>query len=170
MKYFFTYLSGTEMVESNLNAEYLQYKFHNEILYKLREGTVHNFRNTHKEIKFTAPVFRYIWNGFDLFNAVSQGEISFKIIGKSLFVSYKFFFWEYLIIALLFSLPAFFSMLTTNIAYSVLYLILVWTIYFLSTILTSYWFVRFLNKTAKKFEAELEKEASPSNNSASKSA
>lgn len=170
MKYFLTYLSGTERVSSDLDAENLQYKFYNEILFKLKEATVHNFRNSHKRIKFSAPIFRFIWNGFDLFNAVSQGEISFKIIGKSLFVSYKFFFWEYLIIALLFSLPAFFSMLATNIAYSVIYLILVWTIYFLSTILASYWFVRFLNKTAKKFEAELEKEASPSNNSAYKSA
>jgi len=153
MRYFFTYLSETERISTHLNAENLQYKFYNDFLYKLKEGTVHNFRNTHKEIKFTGPIFRHIWNGFDVFNAVSSGEISFSIIGKSLFVSYKFYFWEYFVIALLFSIPAFFSMMP-NIAFRIIYLLVVWIIYMIATSLSSFRFKRYLFKTVKKYEEE----------------
>ena len=154
MRYFFTYLTETERINSDIPASHLQASLYNIVLRKLQDSTVHNFRNTHETINFRSPVFRFVWNGFDLFNAVSAGEITFKIIGKSLYLKYKFFFWEFFVIAILFSIPAIFSLMP-NTAFRVIYFLSVWIIYFISTVLAAHRFENYIKKLVKQIELSM---------------
>jgi hypothetical protein len=151
MRYFFTYLEDTEEIEADINHFRIQSLLYDEILSQLRDSNVSNFQNNLDTIKFKAPVFRFVWNGFNLFNPVSNGEIKFtKSHDKATYVTYKFYFWEFFIYAILFStIPIFSTFLIP--AVKILLLLIIWIIYALSTLLAAHRFENFMKKRIEKY-------------------
>jgi len=149
MKYFFTYLTETERVESKVKPLVFHDLLTKEIVNDLRDSYMKNVFVREGKIKFVGNIFRFVWNGFNVFNPINRGEISFKNIGKGTYISYKIFFWEFFIIAMLFSLvPA--LGIFPNFAFRVLGLIFIWGVYLASTLLSAHRFENYLKKVVLK--------------------
>lgn len=149
MRYFFTYLTETERTESNLPSKKFNDILISSISNKLRNSYIHNLTNREKKVTFSAPIFRFVWNGFNLFNPISKGEVSLKNIGKGTYISYKLYFWEFFIISLLFSIIPLMCIFPNNI-FRFIVLSIIWMIYIISTIIATNRFENYLRKLVDK--------------------
>lgn len=143
MRYFFTHLIETERAESHLPKERFNKVFLDSFLLKLRNSYIHKITHKEKKVKFTAPVFRFVWNGFNLLNPISKGEVSLKNIGKGTYISYKLYFWEFFLYSLLFSLIPFLGIFPDNF-YRFIVFGIIWMIYAISTIIATNRFENYL--------------------------
>ncbi len=151
MKYYFTYLKETERVEAPFAPEKVKNTFHSAILDLIKSSKIHNLTHNSSTIKFKAPLFRFTWNGFNLFNPVSNGKIDFEIIGNSLYVSYIFYFWEFFAYAMLFSIFPLFSSFMPGWL-KILLIFLIWAFYIVSSLLAAHRFENFLKNIISEAE------------------
>jgi hypothetical protein len=151
MKYFFTYLEETERVETIFDNQKVKETFKLAILDLLKSSKIHNLTNNSNSIKFKAPLFRFTWNGFNLFNPVSNGRIKIEEIGNSLYVSYTFYFWEFFVYSLIFStFPLLSSFMPGWV--KILSLLIIWSIYIISSLLAAHRFENFLKNIISEAE------------------
>ena len=155
MRYFFTHLVETERVKSNLPQKEFNDIIISSISNKLRNSYVHNLTNRDNKISFSAPIFRFVWNGFNLFNPISKGEVSLKNIGKSTYISYKLFFWEFFFIALIFSIIPIMCIFP-HLVFRYLVLGIIWMIYTISTLIATNRFENYLRKLVRDNKGEEE--------------
>lgn len=151
MKYLLLHIKETEKIESKLLSKEINNSLQKFILTKIRNSSIHNITEQNNIIKFKAPVFRFAWNGFNLFNPISKGSVQFSIKNNIPYFSYHFFFTEFFIYALIFSSIPIFSLYIESI-YKIIALLIIWIIYFISTMLAAHRFENFV----KKFLMELE--------------
>lgn len=151
MKYFFIQIIETEEIKTELNHEELKESLHDLILLKVRESYIHNITHNKDYIKFKAPIFRFVWNGFNVFNPISKADIRIESKNNKLELKYNFFFFEFFILALIFSAIPFITMLP-DIVYRILFFLGIWVIYFISTMLASHRFENFIKKHIAKLE------------------
>lgn len=154
MQYYFTHLTETERVESSLPHEK-----HNEILIdsiskKLRKSYIHNLTNRDDKITFSAPLFRFVWNGFNLLNPVSKGEVSLRNVGKGTYISYKLFFFEFFIYSLIFSIIPLLGIFPNNF-FRFLVFGIIWMIYAISTIIATNRFENYLRNLTEDIEKDV---------------
>lgn len=149
MRYFFVNVVETERVESEDKPLTFYELLTEEIVNDLKSAYMKKYSVEEKKIKFVGNIFRFVWNGFNVFNPVYKGEISFKNIGKGTYITYKIFFWEFFAIALLFSLiPA--LAIFPDIAFRILALIFIWGVYLAATLLATHRFENYLKKVVEK--------------------
>ncbi|MBN2663261.1 MAG: hypothetical protein JXR68_06395 [Bacteroidales bacterium] len=154
MKYFFTHIKETERVQSKDKPLTFHELLSAEIVNDLRNSYMKNILVEEKKIKFVGNIFRFVWNGFNVFNPIYKGEISFKIIGRGTYISYKIFFWEFFVIALLFSLiPA--LGIFPNFAFRMVALFIIWGFYLGSTLLSVHRFENYLKNVVMKKGGEI---------------
>lgn len=154
MKYFFTHIKETERVQSKDNPLTFHELLSDEIVNDLRNSYMKNISVEENKIKFVGNIFRYVWNGFNVFNPIYKGEISFKNIGKGTYISYKIFFWEFFVLAMLFSLiPA--LGIFPNFAFRILALLFIWGFYLGSTLLSVHRFENYLKNVVMKKGGEI---------------
>ncbi len=145
MRYFFTHLTETERTESHLSQKKFDELLINSLTENLHNAYIHNITKLNKNIKFKAPFFRFVWNGFNLFNPISKGEIYLENIGNGTYVTYKLVFLEFFIYCFLFSSIPFFGFFPNHIFRFVVFGI-IWFIYLLSTLIATHRFEIFLKK------------------------
>ncbi|MEA3450598.1 MAG: hypothetical protein U9Q83_01700 [Bacteroidota bacterium] len=145
MKYFLVQIIETEEIETKLNHNELKESLHNLILSKIRESYIHNITHNNDYIKFKAPIFRLVWNGFNLFNPISKADIRIESKNNKLQLKYNFFFFEFFVYALIFSATPFIAMLP-DIVYRILFFLGIWVIYFISTMIAAHRFENFIKK------------------------
>ncbi len=154
MRYFFTHLVETERAESDLPKDRFNSVFLDSFLLQLDKSFVHKI-TTHKEkIKFTAPVFRFVWNGFHFLNPISKGEISLKRIGKGTYISYKLYFWEFFILSIIFSTIPLLGIFP-NMMFRVIFLLIIWMIYAISTLIAVNRFEIYLRKLVDEINSNV---------------
>ena len=153
MKYFFIQIIETEEIKTELNHDELKESLHDLILSKVRESYIHNITHNNDYIKFKAPIFRFVWNGFNVFNPISKADIRVESKNNKLELKYNFFFFEFFILALIFSATPFITMLP-DIVYRILIFIGIWVIYFISTMIASHRFENFIKKHIAKLEEQ----------------
>ncbi|MBN2893011.1 MAG: hypothetical protein JXL97_14175 [Bacteroidales bacterium] len=156
MRYFFTHLTETERTESLLPKERFNEVLVSSIAKKLRNSYIHNITHHEKKINFSAPVFRFVWNGFNLFNPISKGEISLKNIGRGTYISYKLFFWEFFIYCMLFSIIPFMGIFPNNF-FRFIVLGIIWMIYAISTLIATNRFEIYLKKLVDEINLNVKK-------------
>lgn len=107
-------------------------------------------------IKFWGPIFRYVWNGFNVINNVSSGfvKIDFTTDKKFCVLEYNFYFYELFVIYSLFSLIAFLGIFPNNF-YRVLYFVGVYLIYFINVLITSIFFEKSIKKNLKNLGIQI---------------
>ncbi|OQY02554.1 MAG: hypothetical protein B6I20_06810 [Bacteroidetes bacterium 4572_117] len=71
---------------------------------RLEKSYVFHRNIFHRRIDFKGSIFRFAWNGWDLFNTISNGEIEFESKDQKTYISHKIYFTETFTIALLFTL------------------------------------------------------------------
>jgi len=79
-------------------------------------------------IGFEAPVFRYAWNGFNLFNGITKGEMEIVNARQQLYVKYKLIFTEVFVLCSIFSIIPFMGMFETLLHRAIAFGI-IWAVY-----------------------------------------
>lgn len=150
MKYLFAYLSETERVKLSQAPGKFNQKILNEVNKKLKNAYMKSISCENDSISFVGNIFRFVWNGFNLFNPIYSGKIEMEIIGKSSYITYKLFFWEFFIIALLFSLIPILGIFP-NFMFRFIVFAIIWMIYIISTLIATHRFENFLKKKVLKY-------------------
>ncbi len=129
MPYNFISLEEQVQVPALIPYEY----FRDEFLYRFK-NYLHEFaymqRISLKDnlLQFSGPLFRFVWNGWNMFNPVSNGQIQVFGQGKYFIVRYKIYFWEFFVYSLIFSTIAVYGFFPGAI-FRFLYLVLVWGLF-----------------------------------------
>ncbi len=129
MPYNFVNLEEQVLVPALIPYEY----FRDEFLYRfsnyLREfAYMQKVSVNDNSLIFSGPPFRFVWNGWNMFNPVSNGQIQVFRQGKYFAVEYKIFFWEFFVYSLLFSTIAIYGFFP-NAVLRFLYLLVVWSFF-----------------------------------------
>jgi hypothetical protein len=104
-------------------------------------------------LRFRGSIFRFAWNGWNLFNTISSGEIEFTEEGGYPFIRHKIFFNELLYIALIFNLiPIFTFKFEPNL--SVLVFIGIWLFYAINYFIGIFRFNSYISETLIKVNIE----------------
>jgi hypothetical protein len=103
VSYPFSY-SRKKTYRLNCNETLFSSAFNQSILKKLEFSYITGIDTTENSIVFIGPIFRFVWNGWDLLNGVSKGRIHYKIEKNEFFIEYKIYFFESFFIALAFSI------------------------------------------------------------------
>jgi hypothetical protein len=105
MTIFFFHHSKTFSIKTFKQPEDFKKEFFRIFRDKLKTSYVSDIVQTEDTIRFKAPIARFAWNGWNVFNPVSRGSIYLKSYKGSVQVKYQFCFLEFLTIALLMSIP-----------------------------------------------------------------
>ena len=94
----------TEQIVPTIPTDEFSEEFFTSIENRLIKSHIVNIKKGHNKLFFKGVIFRFVWNGWNLFNGISKGE--FRIIEKDdkVYLSWKIHFFEYFIIALLFTI------------------------------------------------------------------
>ncbi len=134
MSYSFIGLAERVFLPAEVPSNYFKDRFLTKFEVFLRQKSyIQDVKVADNSLIFRGPMFRFVWNGWNMFNPVSNGQIS--IYGKSgmFWVEYKIFFWEFFFIAMLFSTIAFFG-LFPSFVFRAAYLLIIWSIYIFHTL------------------------------------
>jgi len=156
MRYYFAYLTETERVNTFLPQQKFNELYLDAVKKEIKNSYIHNLTHRDNIVKFDAPIFRFVWNGFNMLNAVSKGEVSIKNIGQGAYISYKLFFWEAFIIAIIFSTLPFIAFFPDNFL-RILFFVVVWIIYIIATTVATNRFENYLKNLANKINFTTEK-------------
>jgi hypothetical protein len=93
---------------------------------KLNQSYISTIERTEDTIRFKAPVSRFAWNGWNVFNPVSHGLVCLKDVFGDLKIEYRFCFWEFFAIALLMSFPGIIALTSGLANWGIAFLVLDW--------------------------------------------
>jgi len=96
--------------------------------YLREKAYVHNIIRQGNILKYKAPPFRFVWNGWNLFNPVSHGSFYVVKAGNNIVISYKIWSLEYFVYSLLFSTVALYGFFPGKF-FRLLYFVVVWMLY-----------------------------------------
>jgi hypothetical protein len=95
---------------------------------KLTESYIFNYKVDGNCIEFNGTVFRFAWNGWNLFNTISYGKIEFTSEDDRPFISHQIKFTEAFVIAIIFNLIPLFT-LKYDPDWSLYIFIVIWIFY-----------------------------------------
>ena len=122
--------------------------------YYLKEKSyIHNIFIKENYLKFLGPPFRFAWNGFVLFNPISNGEFWITLDDRNYWINYRIFFWEFFVYSLLFSTISIFGMFPST-GFRFLYLLLVWSFFIFNTVWVKNRLENFLEKLSEQITEE----------------
>ncbi|NER06611.1 MAG: hypothetical protein F6K17_30530 [Okeania sp. SIO3C4] len=156
---FLTY-SKQIMLISNLPDLAVKEEFLEQFARSIEDTGIVNVETTLDSFNFSAPPFRWAWNGFHMFRFVSKAKFEFIKPNHVLYLSYKFSFSELLLTCFVISamsIPAFF---TKNYQWAAYIILGAWLLGYAGGIfLANYQFGRWVNKVLAKFEYKMAEES-----------
>jgi len=105
------------------------------------------------KLSFRGSIFRFIWNGWNLFNPISRGEIEFVEVDGKPFITHKICFTEALIIALLFHIIPIFTFFYEPFL-SIIVFAAIWVAYTINYALSVFRFNSFISEMLIKVNME----------------
>ena len=93
---------------------------------------------------FKGSIFRFAWNGWNLFNNISNGEIEFTEKNDKRYISHKIYFVEIFTIALIFTIIP--VTMGGDWSLKLLVFVAIWLVYFISYFVSVYRFNSFIAK------------------------
>ena len=128
----------------------------NALKEKLADGGMHKIIDEHDEIRFSGPMFRFIWNGFTYVNGITSAEIRFNKGNRYVSIKQKLRFTEAFVLALFFTLlPGIFFFILP--VYAIIMLLIIWGILFTGNYILAFsLFNRFIKKTINRTIKNLE--------------
>ena len=119
-------------ITTHKNQQELRKDFFKIFMFELKKGYFRDIQQTKTTVYFKGPICRFTWNGWNLFNPVTEGKLRISLQGSIPKISYELYFKEFFVIALamsLTSIPAF--VLFSPIA-GIIALIGVWLAFYLA--------------------------------------
>ena len=130
-----------------------------EILTKrLKDSYIFQSEIKGNKLIFSGSIFRFVWNGWDLFNTISKGEVEFTSENSNSYIRHRISFTEIFIISLIFHIiPVFtFKFLPW---WSLFIFIGIWFFYTAVYLLSIFRFNSYISETLievnKKFENDI---------------
>ena len=143
--FFLIGISDSLSIQSIVPANIFIPDYITEFAYYLKNiAYIHNIEYNDDNLKFTASPFRFIWNGWNLFNPISHGIFSISATGSVMTIEYSIFSIEFLVYSIIFSAIAL-SPLFPSIIVRITYLLIIWSLY----IFHLFWVRHRLNKLLK---------------------
>lgn len=112
---------------------------------KLTDAYVFNYEIKNKLMTFKGSLFRFVWNGWNVFNPISAGEIEFSEENEKPYIRHKIYFTEALVIALIFHLIPIFT-LKFDPWLSLIVFLAIWLVYFASYFIAVFRFNSFISE------------------------
>jgi hypothetical protein len=104
-------------------------------------------------LKFKGSIFRFVWNGWNVFNSISGGEIEFDEENGNPFIRHKIYFTELFIIALLFNLIPLFT-LHFEPKFSLYIFLGIWLLYYINFFVTIFRFNSYITEILIRVNSE----------------
>lgn len=120
-------------------------EYFNHVQRKLTESYVFNYQIEGNLMTFKGSIFRFVWNGWNVFNSISSGEIEFTKENEKPFIRHKICFTESLVIALIFHLIPVFT-LKFDPWLSLIVFLAIWLVYFASYFIAVFRFNSFISE------------------------
>jgi hypothetical protein len=121
-------------------AEY--FKLINE---KLENSYVFNHQTEGNILTFKGSICRFVWNGWNVFNTISGGEIELNEEDGIPFIRHKIFLTETLVIALLFNIIPLFTFKYEPM-YSLIIFLSIWLLYTINYLVTIFRFNSYISE------------------------
>jgi len=88
----------------NLTIDDFSKEYFKQIDKRLDKAYIFQRKQEKNKYQFKGSIFRFSWNGWDLFNNISNGEIEFNEKNDKRYISHKIYFLEFFTIALIFTI------------------------------------------------------------------
>jgi len=127
----FTLLSYSAIKQIDTYATHTDYTilFFKKMDTILANAYIQQIEKNNYTLKFVGTIFRYVWNGFNLFNGISKGEIELIEDKGKLYVKHKLVYTEVFVLCCLFSIIPLMGLFDT-ILLRLLSAAIIWAIYF----------------------------------------
>ena len=157
MNYYFLNLKESNKIKAKIPADEFSERFFKKIDTKLKNADYKNIKKENNLRIFKGAVFRFIWNGWNLFNPISKGEIKLKTFKNHFFIKYKIFFYEFFFLALIFSIIPALGIFDILI-FRIIVFAIIWILYLGSTLLAASRLDNYFDSIINEINAEYENE------------
>ena len=110
----------------------------------LDEAYVFHRKKEKNKFEFKGSIFRFVWNGWNLFNYISNGKIEFKEENDKRYISHKIYFLEIFTIALIFTIIP--VTMGGDWKLKLFVFAVIWIVYFIGYMVSVYRFNSFIAK------------------------
>ncbi len=117
-------------IQTDFPAEEFRKQFFASFSEKLVNADVREIRISTDEIEFTAPIGRYTWNGWNIFNPVTSGKLKIVEFEDRPYLTYTTSYLEFLWIAIALSILPLVAFYSGIAIWGVLELILIWGVFY----------------------------------------
>jgi len=135
MQYLFFGLKSSKKVETELSPDRFNDLFMKKLDHELEKADYKKINKKPSERSFSGAIFRFIWNGWNLFNPISKGTIELVTFKKSIYIRHKIYFFEFFVFSLLFSIIPIVGMFG-ELIYRFIALAIIWMVYLIITLLS----------------------------------
>ncbi len=136
MQYLFFGLKSSKKVETELSPDEFNDIFMRKLDHQLEGADYKKIKKKKSERIFSGAVFRFIWNGWNLFNPISKGNIELVTFKKSIYIRHQIFFFEFFIYSLIFSIIPAMGMFG-ELVFRFIALAIIWMVYLIVTLLSA---------------------------------
>jgi len=136
MQYLFFGIKSSKKVETELSPDEFNDLFMNKLDYELEKADYKKIKKNISERTFTGAVFRFVWNGWNLFNPISKGNIELVTFKKSIYIRHKIYFIEFFIYSLLFTIIPIMGMFG-ELIFRFIAVAIIWMVYLIVTLLSA---------------------------------
>ncbi|MEA2042056.1 MAG: hypothetical protein U9N85_05840 [Bacteroidota bacterium] len=119
-QYFTTLKEKQEYID--IFFELFKEEFHNSYI---QHG---NIKQTKRSLAFSGTIFRFVWNGWNIFNPIAKGRLEFSTVGNLLKLNTKMYFTEFFVISALLSFASIPAFALGVGSYGILWLVFLWLI------------------------------------------
>ena len=138
-----------DQIVINVDIDRFSNEFFKYVKQRLNKSYVFHYEQQDNSLKFKGSIFRFVWNGWDLFNSLTQGEIEFLVEDHNRYIKHKINFTEAFVIAILFTIIPIFT-LKFEPGLSLLVFILIWLCYFVNYLIAVFRFNSYIGNTLIK--------------------
>ena len=135
MGFYFTNITGWKSFVIKGKNEEFKYLFLSELQKEIKDSAIFNVKENQDRVFFKAPIFRFVWNGWNRFNPVSYGIFQFSSIKQYGIVRYRLWFWEFFILSLIFSTIPFIAAFP-SLFWRITIFIVIWAVYLINILVS----------------------------------
>ena len=138
----FFHHSRRDEIFINLTINDFSKEYFKRVNKSLDKAYIFHIKQEKNKFEFKGSIFRFVWNGWNLFNYISNGEIEFKENNNKRYISHKIYFLEIFTIALIFTIIP----VTMGGAWplKLIVFVAIWLVYFIAYLVSVFRFNSFI--------------------------
>ena len=145
--------SRKDQITISLPTDMFAAEYFKIIQNKLEQSYIFHCQTNGNRLSFKGSLFRFIWNGWNVFNPISRGEIEFTEENGKSFIRHKIYFTESILIAFLFHLIPIFT-LKFDPWLSLIVFVLIWLVYGINYLVAIFRFNSYISDILMKVNFE----------------